>query len=337
METHPGETSPPPPSRAKLLEMWKASRGRASRIHDGAPSPATAQAPGKSSPLPESSSKAGLRDVYDHRGVSRAKSPPLVSPMKPPGAKDFSRRFLGKKMTTNDKSAPHAQLSRDPVMQSLAEKVSSLFPTPSSSRPSDNTEHNENLQNKDALQAPHWQLQSKQEDTTKPRGSLRASGKLKRSSSSPQNQEDVAREAMQSYTNIRDSLNVTEEVLKAYLEELAHLRAKDVESENRLQMANEEQQATYFLLEVQNQKIREFETAISSNRLRQNETISEKNRKHKSEIRKLNKERAEYEAQTNHVITQLNEQLNSLQTMAMTRIEVWCFIYECSLIITAGA
>ena len=314
METHPTNTSPPQVSRAKLLEMWKASRGRASRIHDGAPIATPV--------LCDPSSKAGLRDVYDHHGVSRAKSPPLVSPVKPPGAKDFSRRFLGKKTATIDKSTPHSQLNRDPVMQSLAEKVSSLFPTPASSRPSNSTEHNENLQNSDALKASNLQAQTKQDGESRPRVSLRGSGKQKRSSSSPQNQEEVAREAMHSYTNIRDSLNVTEEVLKAYLEELAHLRAREVESENRLQMANEEQQATYFLLEIQNQKIKEFEMAISSNRLRQNETISEKNRKHKAEIRKLNKERAEYEAQTNHVIAQLNEQLNSLQTMAMTRIEV---------------
>ena len=329
METHPTESSPPTQlSRAKLLEMWKATRGRASRVYDASPSANQSAAPGRPIAVPDPTLKTGLRDVYDHRGVSRAKSPPLVSPMKPMGTKDFTRRFLGKKMATNDKSSSHSQLNRDPVMQSLADKVSSLFPTPPSSRPNFCTEQNENLQNSDSLQATNIQTLEKQVDEAKPRNSSRANGKQKRTSSSPHNQDDVSREAMQSYTNIRDSLNVTEEVLKAYLEELAHLRAKDVESENRLQMANEEQQAANFMLEVQNQKIKEFEMAISSNRLRQNETISEKNRKHKAETRKLLKERAEYEAQTNLVIAQLNEQLNSLQTMAMTRIEVRFLVTE---------
>lgn len=321
MEGLSSDSNSPPPSRAKLLEMWKASRGRAraSRVHDAGPAPSQAQTIRKPS-VNETWTKPGLKDVFDHRGATRAKSPPLISPMKPEGARDFGRRFLGKNAVTTDRTLSHSHLNKDPMMQSLAEKVSSLFPS-SALKPHTNTEHNENLQNNDIPNESLTPSSMRSGMGAKVRVSLKNS-KPERSTSPTHVQGDVTQDTMQSYVNIRDSLNVTEEVLKAYLEELAYLRAKDVESENRLQMAAEEQEAVNFLLEVQNQKIREFETAISSSRLRQNEIISEKNRKHKAEIRRMSKERADYEAQTNQVITQLNEQLNSLQTMAMARIEV---------------
>jgi hypothetical protein len=115
---------------------------------------------------------------------------------------------------------------------------------------------------------------------------------------------------------------VTEEIMRAYLEELEYLRSKDKENENRLQMAIEEQQACDYLLEVQNLKIREFEVAISNSRLSLNEAVSEKNRKHKAEIKRIRRERSDYESQTNQLIAQLNEQMATMQTMAMSRIEV---------------
>jgi hypothetical protein len=55
--------------------------------------------------------------------------------------------------------------------------------------------------------------------------------------------------------------------------------------------------------------------------LDQNEHISSKNRKHKSEIKKLNNDRHEYEERANQMMSEMNEQMSMLQTMAMKRIE----------------
>lgn len=50
--------------------------------------------------------------------------------------------------------------------------------------------------------------------------------------------------------------------------------------------------------------------------------VINRSRKHKSEIMKLQKEKIEYERRAAAMIQQVNEQMASLQSMAMSRIEV---------------
>jgi hypothetical protein len=87
-------------------------------------------------------------------------------------------------------------------------------------------------------------------------------------------------------------------------------------------MAVEEHQALTFIVEVQQLRIKETEILASNNRIKHNESLSEKTKKHKNEIKRLAKERAEYESKADALINQLNDQMNSLQAMAMDRIGV---------------
>lgn len=123
-------------------------------------------------------------------------------------------------------------------------------------------------------------------------------------------------------SQLEDHLRVTQGILRDTQVEYDRLQATNQQNEARLAMAVEDHEALNFVIAVQNLKIRELEVSISNSRLQHNETLSEKHRKHKSELRRLNRERIEYEARAESMIAQMTEQMNALQTMAMARIEV---------------
>ncbi|KAJ1419012.1 hypothetical protein B484DRAFT_400309 [Ochromonadaceae sp. CCMP2298] len=121
---------------------------------------------------------------------------------------------------------------------------------------------------------------------------------------------------------VKEQLAARERELVEARAEVGVLRARVVESDARCTMAVEEVNAASFVSSLQEQKIEELETNMSRDRMEFNEALSQKSRKHKSAVKKLNQERAEYEQRADQMIQQMQEQMGQLQVMAMTRIEV---------------
>ena len=63
-------------------------------------------------------------------------------------------------------------------------------------------------------------------------------------------------------------------------------------------------------------------TKISSDRLNQNEQLASKTKKYKSEIKRMEIEKASYEERATSMCAQMTAQMTLLQTTAMKRIEV---------------
>ena len=92
-------------------------------------------------------------------------------------------------------------------------------------------------------------------------------------------------------------------------------------SERNATCWQEELQAMTFLNGVQEQQLLELEESVHRMRLDANEAISNRIRKHKTELKRLATDRANYEDQANQMIAQMGEQMGLLQQMAMSRIE----------------
>jgi hypothetical protein len=102
---------------------------------------------------------------------------------------------------------------------------------------------------------------------------------------------------------------------------LQALRTRDQERETVCAMMREEMEALRFVIAVQEQKVTELEDSAALARIDKNEALSHRSKKYKAALSKVSKERSEYEARANAVIQQMNEQMASLQTLAMERIE----------------
>ena len=88
----------------------------------------------------------------------------------------------------------------------------------------------------------------------------------------------------------------------------------------RLFLSEEEIQALTFLNSVLEQHEEQLSNQISMDRFTVNEQMAGKLKKHKSEIQKVQAEKAEYEARANAMCTQMGEQMVLLQQTAMARI-----------------
>jgi hypothetical protein len=258
----------------------------------------------------------------------------FVSPMK---TTDEPKRFI---------STPE-DIHKDPVLQSLADKLSTLFPTsgPTASSPL-NPPFLRNTTRDSSLETERCQENSipknfktetiankaslskflKEGHGSQRSSSRRLSSSFKNKSISPSSSRyelinATSGNKVDPITELEAKLIIAEQTISKLLNDCESLRDKTNEDENRLGLASEELQACSFLMDVQNQKIRELEVAISNNRLKQNETLSEKTRKHKGEMRHLAKEKKDYESRADAAIAQMHEQFNAFQTMAMSRIE----------------
>lgn len=316
-------------SRAKLLEMWKAARTKSSKPKEATLKPhSSSENVVRETNGPanvRSTMTAYYRNIFDPNAVGHNSKPvaatrPMVSPIRPQGAPIEATH---KRLNAQPIPKPVADTSNtnnDAIFQSLAEKVSSLFPTPPDDSPPPtlpsaaavepgNNENKPSRINRNVVSVDTNELMVVSGDDISPRHRKIKSFAL------PETPLRVS-----SPPPPMSPATLTTDTTQLELECQA-LRTKVVEQENRIRMAVEEHHALNFVIEVQSQKIREYEVAISNSRLRQNEVISEKARKHKNEVRRLTKERVEYESQANTLIQQMTEQMNSLQTMAMARID----------------
>lgn len=96
-------------------------------------------------------------------------------------------------------------------------------------------------------------------------------------------------------------------------------KTKDAQSLNERLIC--ELQTAYFYNSVQDQRISELEGHLSSARMEHNEKIQAKSRKHKTALKKVTAEKADYEKRTNTSIAQMNTQMHRLQSTAIGRIE----------------
>jgi hypothetical protein len=115
---------------------------------------------------------------------------------------------------------------------------------------------------------------------------------------------------------------------------IASLQLRLNNSLNTLAMASEEISQLQFTAAIQEQKISQLETLSTRLRIEQEETSAARNKKHKSEMHKLMREKVEYEERANEMIKQMNEQMSTLQAMAMNRIEVLYILFFFVFIIT---
>jgi hypothetical protein len=122
-------------------------------------------------------------------------------------------------------------------------------------------------------------------------------------------------------SSLREQLAVKDKELGVSKSESEALRARVSESDARCVAATEEVNAASFVSSLTEQKIEELETNMSRDRMEFNEALSQKSRRHKSMVKKLNHERAEYETRADQMIQQMQEQMGQLQVMAMGRIE----------------
>lgn len=122
--------------------------------------------------------------------------------------------------------------------------------------------------------------------------------------------------------NLRAILQSKEESYLRAERESTKLKQRETELEHSLQMASEEIQALQFSIAIMEQRILELEDGAAVARIEKNEALAHRTKKYKSAINKINKEKTDYEARANAMIMQLNEQMASLQTVAMERMEV---------------
>jgi predicted nuclease with TOPRIM domain len=87
-------------------------------------------------------------------------------------------------------------------------------------------------------------------------------------------------------------------------------------------MAQEEVESLNFYNSILEQTIEQLNNQISNDRLNQNEQLASKAKKYKSEIKRLELEKASYEERAALMCTQMTSQMTLLQTTAMKRIEV---------------
>ncbi|RYG66932.1 hypothetical protein EON64_08575 [archaeon] len=85
-------------------------------------------------------------------------------------------------------------------------------------------------------------------------------------------------------------------------------------------MSREETESVRFLNAIQELKIEELTSSLSLNAIEKQEALTQRNKKYKQALSKLKQEKEAYEQRANGVIAQLNEQMTSLQTVAMERI-----------------
>ena len=138
----------------------------------------------------------------------------------------------------------------------------------------------------------------------------------------------VARQKVEIENYIREvqalkaTLRARDEELTASKEALSASEEAQRELDSRRQMAQEEVETCAFISSLQEQRFGELEEQISTDRFERHELLSSKTRKHKVQVKKLQQERADYEARANQMIQQMTDQMGQLQKMAMTRIEV---------------
>lgn len=87
-------------------------------------------------------------------------------------------------------------------------------------------------------------------------------------------------------------------------------------------MSREETESMRFLNAIQELKIEELTSSLSLNAIEKQEALTQRSKKYKQALNKLKQEKEAYEQRANGVIMQLNEQMASLQTVAMERITV---------------
>lgn len=121
--------------------------------------------------------------------------------------------------------------------------------------------------------------------------------------------------------NLRAVANGREDQLHSLQFDLAQCKARDSEQTDRVAMAKEEIDALQFTVSIVEQKVLELQDAAALAAIDNHEAIAHRNKKYKAALARVNKEKKEYEERANAVIQQMNEQMSSLQTMAMERIE----------------
>lgn len=112
-----------------------------------------------------------------------------------------------------------------------------------------------------------------------------------------------------------------EEIVKTMQQKAIEVSEKLVFVEQQKKDAWEEVNAINFVNSIMDQKLTEVESELSANRMDSNEANREKLQKYKSKIKKMQKDKQEYEAGADAMIKQLTEQMTTLQSMAMKRIE----------------
>lgn len=126
--------------------------------------------------------------------------------------------------------------------------------------------------------------------------------------------------AMAGVTHAQEKQSLTSllEETQLTLQETHKSLATQKEQFNALVM---EMQAQVFTNALQSQQIEELECTISRDRLDNNEHEASKKKKFKKEKAKLEQEKMQVEERANDMVAQLTEQMNTIQTVAMSRIE----------------
>jgi len=91
-------------------------------------------------------------------------------------------------------------------------------------------------------------------------------------------------------------------------------------AEEKTKRCWDEVSAQFFINSVNEQKIEEMEIKLSHERMNCNEDGREVRRKHKTQLKQILEEKMQFEERTDTMIKELNEQMNSIQDMAMQRI-----------------
>jgi len=117
-------------------------------------------------------------------------------------------------------------------------------------------------------------------------------------------------------TQLADSQLAVQQAQEAVVTAL-HLKAT---AEGKAERCWNEVAAQFFINSVNEQRIQEMEIKMSHDRMNQNEDEREIKRKHKIQLKQVLEEKSEFEERAGTMIEELNEQMNSIQDMAMRRI-----------------
>eukprot|EP01039_Chlorochromonas_danica_P007266 gene7266-8036_t len=122
--------------------------------------------------------------------------------------------------------------------------------------------------------------------------------------------------------NMRAASSCREEMLQSLADEVTRYKSREHEQAAMLSMAREEIATLHFSASLQEQKILELEDRAALAKIEKNEALSHRSRKYKTAINKITKEKHDYEERANAMIQQMNDQMASLQAVAMQRIEM---------------
>lgn len=110
-------------------------------------------------------------------------------------------------------------------------------------------------------------------------------------------------------------------IISAQTEIIQGLTAEKITFVDREEMYTEDIKVKEFYMAIQDQKIDQLDNEVSTLRMKYHDATG-KLKKYKLSLKQLSKEKEEFESKSNLMVSQLNEQMIQLQTLAVERIQV---------------